>query len=40
MKEGPEEAKGIPLELLAAAMEEERENKGVASSFVITESIF
>jgi hypothetical protein len=40
MKEGTEEAKRSPLEFVAAAMEEERENKGVVSGSMIIESVF
>ncbi|KAK3897173.1 hypothetical protein C8A05DRAFT_39277 [Staphylotrichum tortipilum] len=40
MKEGPEEAKRSPLQFVATAMEEERENKGAASGSMLIESVF
>ena len=40
MKERPPEAKRRPLELIAATVEEERENKGTVPGFVLIESIF
>jgi len=40
IKERPPEAKRRLLELIAAAVEEERENKGAVPGFVFIESIF
>lgn len=40
IKEGPEEAKRSPLELIATAVEEERKDKVVVYSFAIIESVF
>ncbi len=40
MKERPEEAKRSLLECVAAAVEEEREDKGAVPMFVIIESVF
>jgi len=40
MKERPPEAKRRPLELIAATMEEERENKGAVSGYLFIKSVF